>query len=262
MNDNTFTLIFLSFFIALIFGIAIFADDEPSINQSYFSWHDYNGKDYMSEVKNQGSCGACWSFAAIAAIEAAYNIYYDDPDLDLDLSEQTIIDCTIGGCNGWAPESVFSYISDNKVPLEIINPYIGESENCNFKYDDDILYGIKAWGWELNYEDREKAIKQRLLLGPLVSSMIVYSDFMNYKGGVYEHKSGEKIDSHVVTIVGWDDSQDAWICKNSWGDKWGMEGYFKIKRDNSMIGMQIVWVDVGQYGDQPYGSGCSCKIVK
>ena len=32
-----------------------------------------------------------------------------------------------------------------------------------------------------------------------------------------------------MAIVGYDDSQGAWICKNSWGTGWGMNGFFLIK---------------------------------
>ena len=57
--------------------------------------------------------------------------------------------------------------------------------------------------------------------GPLVMCFIVYKDFNYYKGGVYKHRWGKILGGHLVAMVGWDDSQECWIVKNSWGIRWG-----------------------------------------
>ena len=46
--------------------------------------------------------------------------------------------------------------------------------------------------------------------------------------GVYVHRWGKALAPHMVTIVGWDDSQECWLVKNSWGTDWGEAGWFKI----------------------------------
>jgi len=61
----------------------------------------------------------------------------------------------------------------------------------------------------------------------------VYSDFMNYKSGVYVHKTGDLEGGHAVKMIGWghDSSSglDYWICANSWNTTWGEKGFFRIK---------------------------------
>jgi hypothetical protein len=57
--------------------------------------------------------------------------------------------------------------------------------------------------------------------GCLVADFLVYNDFRFYSGGVYEHIYGPKLGGHAVTVVGYSDVDDCWICKNSWGTDWG-----------------------------------------
>lgn len=61
----------------------------------------------------------------------------------------------------------------------------------------------------------------------------VYSDFMNYKSGVYKHVGGKLEGGHAIKILGYgkEDGLDYWLCANSWNTTWGMDGYFKIAFD-------------------------------
>jgi hypothetical protein len=46
----------------------------------------------------------------------------------------------------------------------------------------------------------------------------------------------EVVGSHAVPIIGWNDENDSWYCKNSWGTDWGQAGYFEIRREAAGIG--------------------------
>ena len=55
--------------------------------------------------------------------------------------------------------------------------------------------------------------------GPVIVSLNVWEDFMNYGGGVYEHVRGGFIGGHSIRIIGWghDDENDGhlyWIGQN------------------------------------------------
>jgi len=68
------------------------------------------GEVALSRVKNQGLCGACWAFVAVAAVEACV---YIKTRRRVTLSVQQLVDCdrrTNKGCNGGDPFSAFNYI--------------------------------------------------------------------------------------------------------------------------------------------------------
>jgi hypothetical protein len=168
------------------------------------------------------------------------------PHLDVDLSEQVVISCTSGGCSGGMPEPVVQYLRTTGVPDEQCYPYQAIDGNCDDKCADweARSYKISRWGWVFEWVGQDEAIKEKLLEGPVYSSMTVYTDFNAYTGGVYEHVTGVSEGGHAVTIVGWDDDHDSWIVRNSWGTLWGEDGYFEIRRGDSDIGEHVVYVEV------------------
>ena len=66
--------------------------------------------------------------------------------------------------------------------------------------------------------------------GPVETGFTVYEDFMSYQKGVYHYTTGAMLGGHAVKIVGWGldqrTGQNYWICANSWGEQWGVYGYF------------------------------------
>lgn len=85
-------------------------------------------------------------------------------------------------------------------------------------------------------ENSEKTIETSIYtMGPVASVMILYSDFYTYnnKKDIYSwNGKSAKLSSHAIEIVGWGEDKGIkyWQVKNSWGENWGMKGYFKIKK--------------------------------
>ena len=76
--------------------------------------------------------------------------------------------------------------------------------------------------------------------GSVTAAFTVYEDFVSYKSGVYEHKTGRALGGHAIKIVGYgvEDGTDYWLVMNSWNDSWGDNGYFKIKRGVDECGIE------------------------
>jgi len=224
-----------------------------------FDWHNMDGKDYMSPVRDQESCGGCWTFAAVSAFEGAINIAMRDPNLDMDLAEQFIISCAGGGCaTGGMPDEAIKIMSRDGIPDEACYPYEAIEGNCDDACDDweDRVVKVRpknedGWGgYVMLYSDEDEInhVKELLLKGPVTATMIVFDDFYYYDNGVYSHPdcvaSQHPDRGHVVTLVGWDDSLEAWIIKNSWNIDWGIEGYGYMKWGAGCIGYWVNYLEV------------------
>jgi len=108
---------------------------------SSFDWRNYNSSDWTTAVKDQGSCGACWSFSAVGVSEAVYNIGAGNPDLDLNLSEQYLVsDCHTDpynspplyqNCLGGWENTALEYIRDSGVPDESCMSYV-DGTSCTY----------------------------------------------------------------------------------------------------------------------------------
>ncbi len=194
----------------------------------YFNYHDLNGSDWMTPVKNQGICGSCWAFSAVGVVEAAINLAIGDPDYDVDLSEQELISCCdyCGDCGGGDPASGLFYIEDSSIVKEECFPYTSLNSNCTI-CDDPLRYNVT--GVHLVTPYTTEAYKGALMeYGPLSVVMEVPEDWLYYKGGVYTPTwTTEEFGTanHAVVLCGWNDSGGYWIVKNSWGTRWGNDGY-------------------------------------
>lgn len=79
-------------------------------------------------------------------------------------------------------------------------------------------------------------VKQEIFLrGPVLCVLTVYSDFLkNYGSGIYRITAKDNPTEHGMTIVGYNDDEDFWIIKNSYGPNWGdLGGYCLYSMEDS-----------------------------
>ena len=189
-----------------------------------------NGGSYVSSIKNQGSCGSCWAFGTTAALESYTMIKNNQPNTNLDLSEQVTLSCSgAGNCEmGGYIDGASNFFISTGLPVDSCYVYTGMDGSCtsacpNWKAS---AYKLTSWSWVTG---GVAGVKAALVdHGPVVVTMAVYNDFFSYKSGVYKYVSGGLAGYHAILAVGYDDTNQCFIVKNSWGTSWGESGFFRI----------------------------------
>jgi C1A family cysteine protease len=216
-----------------------------------FDWRE-RGK--VTPVKNQGYCGSCYAFAAIANLESRTLI---EDDSLFDFSENNVKECewfeaSCGGGNDWM---VANYLTSAGTVLEACDPYVAGDVEC----DASCRYRKTLREWNVisgGVPAPVEVLKTYMMMyGPVYSTLYVgsgdawRSEFSAYDGSYTLFNPSYHTPNHAVLIVGWDDTlshaggQGAWIVKNSWGASWGgtcgygaERGYFTIAYGSAAIG--------------------------
>ena len=203
-----------------------------------FDARNAGGNSYVTPVRNQGNCGSCVAFGALATVETTAAFQRGQPALKIDLSEQQLffVEGAASGAscgNGWWPEHAFTCLRDTGVTFEDYMPYqAGGGGLLNPDWPNRLA---QITGFQ-TLTGNVAAMKQHLQThGAISACLVVYQDFFSYGGGVYHHVSGAVAGGHCVSIVGFDDAQGCWIAKNSWGTGWGEQGFFRIAYGESII---------------------------
>lgn len=220
---------------------------------SKFDWRNKGGRNWVSPMLNQANCGSCVAFAAIGVMETQMNIATAIPSLNVRLSTQQLFSCGGGLCDfGWYPDEAMDYLANKGVTDEACMPYTSGASAKDVACTDSCAdasrrtYKVSEWGRSTKFFRNLNQIREDLQHGPLIATLTVYSDFVSYAGGVYKRsKDAEPLGGHAVSIVGYDDSKQALIIRNSWGEDWGEKGYGYISYDDkSGVGRGTWWMDV------------------
>lgn len=220
----------------------------------------------LREVRNQGCCGACWAVSAASIFTDRWCIHSPEHEQFYFGSNDLISCChacgkgcqegTLGpvwtywvkrGVSSGGPfnskQGCRSYPFDEQCTnpdSEDVAPRCSEKCQTNYKYKEnyqDRRFGRVAYAVAA---DETKIMEELFVNGPVQAAYTVYTDFLAYKSGVYHHVAGSMIGSHAVKILGWgvENGVKYWLCANSWGNKWGQNGFFKIVRGQNHLGIE------------------------
>ncbi|MES0489120.1 MAG: C1 family peptidase [Leptospirales bacterium] len=225
---------------------------DTSTLPSKIDWRDNNG-DFVTPVKFQGLCPICSAFGTSAVMEARIAIEHQQL---VELSEADEFFCSAHGPNCTEASWPLNLLQENKergICQEILFPYpsaysvadLSEEFPEDLSNPKNMIEATKIapkciispmrddnafkYSEIITITDLDATKEYLAKIGPISAVMKLYDDILEYQSGIYTHVHGESSGNHVICIVGYNDADGGYyICKNSWSEHWGMDGYFNI----------------------------------
>lgn len=258
--------------ICLLLGLA-------SAAPASYHWGAVNGTNYLTQLRNQHLpryCNSGWAQASTSALADRIAIIRGGIFPEIDLSPQLLLTCNTAnpGCDGGDVYAAYTWMSQNNITEENCAPYRGlswkEGLQCNAtaiceewfpsrpSYQPPTFNNYRVGTYGRVQGDQNSIINEVFNNGPVACSIYAPPSLGSFTGtGVYSSNAAGPL-NHAVSIVGWGTTSDNtpyWVVRNSWGEYWGDNGYFKVYRGNNTLQIEsnCVWaVPLNTWSSQNY----------
>jgi len=221
-------------------------------------WRNVNGQNLVTKDLNQHIpqyCGSCWAHGAMSSLADRIKIIRKAAWPDYNLSIQYILNCgtsTAGSCYGGSATGAFQFVQQKGIPLDTCLPYqaddfactpINTCRNCKGPPGQGTCWAQQNYTrfWVDQYSSVSgvaKIMAEIAARGP-VAAGIDATVLETYTGGIITTTHPSSI-NHIISIVGYgtQNGVDYWIGRNSWGQYWGENGWFRIVRGQNALGIE------------------------
>ncbi|KIY96366.1 hypothetical protein MNEG_11597 [Monoraphidium neglectum] len=201
----------------------------------------------ISPPRDQGKCATCTAFVAVTAAEAAAaSVLGQDVTKVGELSPQDLYYCGDDrtSCDtGAGLKATLGQLEKRQLLLEDCLPYqqpdlrgvATRQQLCAKSCADTSPLASKGSFSYVPITQLWKAQQHIRQYEAVVTRFDLYSDFKtffaDYKNveAVYRPSPGSKItEGHAITLVGYDNVNQFWIARNSWGPGFAQDGNFKV----------------------------------